>query len=476
MSSTIHYGIELENSFITKASADKMLSDRGEKFPPNMGSDPYYHHELGVFIPLISDGQVIAYFNGPISSIGTSNFVLTASVVETLSNQKTLKLLPQTVKALKSVPAGSRISPGSYNGYSYRSNGAGMKLRSSEVLKAMLLGYIDIPTDNNLILAIANSNYDLATELGTKPNKQSTMSLAAKTAKVDKYLNGKNSNNQKVCSEWQQRSMGKAIGYDLFRSSKPFDANHEMKWRKPAKTSLWPWTLDHHWFEVQESPITMANYAYKALLSGSSNRHKAESVNQKYPVFNRQLTMDYGRKVLELFFNESLKNKSAAAWGQLTHMLSNNMEWVVVNPYYAIPKLCLTLGVIPKFNESGVFEKFVGMEGNATQPTKKVYLEAAAIDVDNSHKIETMLNLTMALCYEMGIISLDTLEKSIGLVNAGEGLGNSEDYVHVEMGKHLICCIPKSYSYDVGRKQICKVDAKILADGTGEGVDEDEDI
>jgi len=133
------------------------------------------------------------------------------------------------------------------------------------------------------------------------------------------------------------------------------------------------------------------------------------------------------------------------------------------------------LGVVPKFNQSGVFEKFVPLPANIVKPSKKVYIESSAIDVDNTHKLEPMLNLTMMLCYEVGLISLETLEKSIGLVNAGEALGKSDDYVHVAMGKHVVCCIPKSYSYDAGRKQLMKVDAKLLASQAGQAIEDTED-
>jgi len=481
---TITYGLELKDSFITKSKAERMLKEKGQTFPSNLGTNAYYCVGLGIFIPLISDGQILAYLNGAISSfvgwIDVGGAIIDSEAIKLFSDKKRFKFLPQTIKALKSVPTGSRISTNVNSSAYSRTRTNGMKLRSSEVLKALLLGYINVPADNDLISMLTNNISELASRVDKK------LSLTAKTVLVDKYLNDKLyiSPTDKVrtstgsslahhscgsnVSEWQLKHLSIAIGHLLIRSSKTFDNKHEVKWRKPPKSSLWPWTLDHHWFEIQESPITAANHSYKALLSGDSKRSKMDSVDAKYPIFHRQNSMDYGRRVLEGFFNSALKDKSSRAWGILTHTLISNMDWVVANPYYAIPKLCLTLGVVPKFNESGVFERFVKIQGNTMQPTKKVYIESDAIDVDHTHKLEPMLNLTMALCYTLGLVSLSTLEKSIGLVNAGEGLGNSKEYVHVNMGDYLVCCIPKSYSYDVGKININRIETKLSQMGDKE--------
>ena len=120
--------------------------------------------------------------------------------------------------------------------------------------------------------------------------------------------------------------------------------------------------------------------------------------------------------------------------------------------------LCMSLGVVPSFNnKTGNFEKFLPLEKLHT-PTKKVYFDTSVISiVEDSRKssrdyasseINGAIALTMLFCYEVGIISLETLETVTNFAQLSATFENQVDLLQVNIGNHLVACLPITEAMD----------------------------
>jgi hypothetical protein len=450
-----NYYSDFKECFYTKFKVEKIVMDiRKSDIATNYGEDPFYDQEFGVFYPLKAGGKILAYLVVQInkSNLPTSKR-LTAEAIEALASTNVLKLMPKTVKVLTTVSAGNKISA-----ERHRNNadaGPPVKIKQSEIMKALLLGYLEAPSEEALIDVLIESNYDLQ----SKFRYDKSVSLSSKIEQVNNFINNVNKANN-ASYDWGQhcsRAAGSNLSYRFTRSFKKFDENHVVKWRRPNKNSVWPWTLDHHWFIVQESPITLANYTYKALLgsSGQGLYQKKDRIDMQYPIFLKSNAVDQGRKLLETFFKEVVGNRSKSKWGDVVYC-TQLMRWTSDNPCFIIPKLCMVLGVMPTFDVSGKFQKFVPLAGNFNQPKKKLHLEFNAIDVSQSHSLDPFITVALSLCYDLGIVKLDAVEKTLGIVNAGSALANNDNYFKVSIGKNTVCCIPNSYSWNFANSAINK--------------------
>ena len=443
----------------TRTEIEKWAATFKINLAQDVKNEIFYHPDLGFAIPLISDNTVLMYVCHPISNVD-SNLHYYFDVLDSdekkkkLESNNKLKLLAQTAKVIKTVPMGSRLSPKGR----HHQGGIPVKIHPKEVIKAILLGYLALPTDAVLVNACVAESYDLRStcNIDRNTNKPSD-SLKVLTQKVDNMIN-KNSHH------YYRDSLVSNIGALLTRTTKAFNEEHVLKWRKPPKNSIWPWTELHHWHEVQESPITLANFTYKALVGGntSNSYNKKSTIDQQYPVFNKPLNLEYGRKILEAFFESVINNRSKSAWGDLVYRI-DNMKWGNLdNPCYMIPRLCLIMGVYPQFDDSGKFIKFLPLAENLKLPTKKIYIESPAIDIDCPNvSLEQYIALTTTICYELGLIQLDTLEKILGLIDGGSSLANSPNFVQMNLGKHVVCCIPETLAYDASSKAMLKLQTAI---------------
>jgi hypothetical protein len=443
-----NYFCDFEKNFYPLVKAQRIILNNLNVDMRNVcGDNPFYYSDIGLFYPLISDTTVLGYIAAPIQKGQLAKLeVLDAANVKKLSEANILRLLPQTIKALNTVSMGSRMCSRAFS-QNYNHGEISIKIRTSEIIKAVTLGYLEFPKDTQLLDVLTEVNYEIGSLL--KQNKGAP--LQAKSKAVYNFINGHS------WGEWLNKQVGSSIGKNLVRSNKAFDQADEIKWRKPSKNSVWPYTLDHHWFMVQESPITLANYTFKALLQGSDNSNrKKDKIDAQYPIFSKPYTVECGRKLLEIFFVDVLTKKSKSQWGQIVHM-TDNMRWVSDNPCYLIPKLCLALGVVPRFDESGTFTKFFPINGNLKQPSKKLYVEINSINIDQNNKLEPFIATIMSLCYDLGLVPLDAIEKNLGVINAGEALKHSKDYYKSTLGNNIVCCIPKEFSNNLTNKAIVKL-------------------
>ena len=101
-------------------------------------------------------------------------------------------------------------------------------------------------------------------------------------------------------------------------------------------------------------------------------------------------------------------------------------------------KAVMALGVCPRFNASGEFDKFVPIANTLLDNQKTLYIEMQAEDL-GKRKPE----FSLLLAYAVGLIDLESLERILGpiAVNA-ERLKNDPSKVHLQISKNVVCCVP----------------------------------
>lgn len=451
----------------------KQIFNQPNTWWAQVGTNPFLCQTHGLFIPIVANNRVLAYYNCVLVSqaipVDLNGLVIldpTTLAAAELKGQ--IKLLPQTVKMLKLLAHGKNL----HNGNSRSTRGvAGMKVRLTEAMKAWLLGYINLPQDESLLTAIANSCYDLQAVDGSNTKKPGNVRYSY-SDRVDTAFNYLNAAQ---VSSYQARNVSRHVGFQASRSAKDVQPGVEVKWRKPSKTSIWPYTLDHHWFEIQESAVSIANHVLKSLLNRTeSSHHASRQIDLKFPILHRQAVLAGCREVLELFFADTAAAQQAGRycnlWGSIDYKV-RKLDLLHTSPVYLIPKMCLLLGVAPSFDKSGQFLKFNPIDNKLLVNTTKVYLESKSIDMRDNEGA-TLSNMTLALCYSLGLMSLADLENRIGIINAGVALNQDPNFIKIAIGPNLVCCVSKTFAYDACKPKLSKLTNTPINELTEQDVEE----
>jgi hypothetical protein len=358
--------------------------------------------------------------------------------------QAGVRLSPQTIKMFKVLRLGNKIFDGNYN------NNRGFKCRAEEVIKCLSFGYFAFPDDREFLGLITAHNYSLRSQVEDKRIPIETI-----YSDIIKHFNSRERNS------WQDQGLGNRIANSLFRTMVDIDEDCVVKWRKPSKKSKWPYTLEHHWFCCQESPIAMAHYTMAGLIDkGVNYRETKEKLMLNLPIFTNIRTLDTCRKVLEIFFN-NFPNVFYAHSDAMSRCCSiiQSFDWPegvgkkysrLLPPEMFFIKAALALGVMPKFYDSGAFDKFVPINGALHENSETIYFDLS--------KISNWLSLTqpttsysflarqiIMLMYSTGLICLKDLEKILGLNfhdDLQEPNPNNSNTVQLRMSKNVVCCLP----------------------------------
>lgn len=464
----MRYYCDFDHAFKSVKTVETIL---GPAWCSQIKDNPFFSKDHGLFIPLVADGRVLFYFNCillshsiPINEDGLLQLDLAA--MQKIEAAGQLKLLPQTVKMLKLVANGKMLAGDSSTRSGYSRNRAGMRVRLPEIMKAILLGYLRLPQEEELLNALNECCYELSSA-ATITKSRATPFPVRVNAVEDFFSNGK-------LTTYREKGIGAHLGSLVSRSDKVTKADVEVKWRKPAKSSVWPYTLDHHWFEVQESAVSVANYTLKALLSRSdSNQGGGRQIDRKFPIFNRQTALATSREILESFFVDltATGSKHFTKWGDVTHN-TKRLEGPHSNPVFLIPKLCLMLGVAPTFDKNGTFLKFKPIDNQLLVNTQKVHLTAQSIDTGITDKIDPFITITYALCYSLGLMSLADLELKTGITNGGAALAADPNYIKLTIGPNLVCCISTTFSYDTCAASLARFLSTPIKDLTEEDIED----
>ena len=353
-----------------------------------------------------------------------------------------LRVSQQCTKMFKSTRCHERMFD--INGIQYKGRGAlGFKTSFPEVLKGIVLGYVSANLSvTSMLDALWSQDHNLSQQCGGG-NK----SLDEKINIVLNYFQQPGKTHYASTCANQVR----AIVSGLSRTSKDINPIHETSWRKANKNSKWPYTLDHHWFQVMESAVVTANYSLQALLPKDyrSRDDKRRRLQMSLPTFINVDQLEKCRKALEMYFTNlpHVLRSSSAELGKFT-VMSTDTDWPEKSNKYGrageafmrsegfIVKACLALGVIPTFDSCNAFVKFAPINGTLHINPKTVYYKAGA-----TLHTQGRSEMAVLLAYSVGLINLEVLEKLLGPLQQSP-YSSGPTYMDLRISGNVVCCIP----------------------------------
>jgi hypothetical protein len=427
-------------------------------------------------ITVVTGGQsvVYGYFSTVVSVTNPTGIYWHPLSTPEDAAKEGLKISAQTTKLVK----GSEVSKkmitapqwhGGYNRSRRGRHGNAFICKPEEVIKALALGYLKIDTAGTGFKQILNHVNKVKTPPPI-PNPWDTQG----TKDYQDYLN--KSKIIKVSHTYYEEgklevrndflNFIKVCTDEIQRTSLEVDPKTELKWRRASKNSMWPYTLDHHWFNAQEGRISVAHHAFKSLMhGGKSTSQDIDKIQVNLPIFTSIKVLDRARKILEHFFSNTkylvgsklLTGKTYN--GEYSRFVSsvNDLEWPnrkysqkVISPEMFPITACLALEVIPAFDQNGQFMKFLQIENNLYDNKHVVRYEV------DPHNLSTRQpEVTFLLAYSVGLIGIEDLENILGIKRTNTLVPDTTNFlktsetnkhVHLHLGKNIVLCFPIEYA------------------------------
>jgi hypothetical protein len=107
-------------------------------------------------------------------------------------------------------------------------------------------------------------------------------------------------------------------------------------------------------------------------------------------------------------------------------------------------KACLALGVMPTFNHSGVFQKFVPIANKLWDNTKTLYYS-----IDPNTFTARRADVTLLLCYSAGLMNLEQLEYLLGPIGASSDVLKADPTkINLKLSNNVVCCMPMEAAHE----------------------------
>ena len=368
-----------------------------------------------------------------------------------------LKISAQTTKLVKGSEVSKKMLTTAhwqsyFNHAGHRRGNNAFRCKPEEVIKALALGYLKIDTNGTGFKQAVNHINRVKSPPPVPPSWDTSSVkayedylVASKIPKVAHrfYEEGKLEERNEFFTFIQ------ACTGEIQRTSLEVDPKTETKWRKASKNSMWPYTLDHHWFNAQEGRISVAHHAFKSLMHGGRGNSDADKIQLNLPIFTAIKTLERARKILEHFFSNTsiiLNNKNNGEFARFVSSV-HDLEWPsrkyaqkIVSPEMFPVIACLALEVIPIFDQSGQFIRFTRIDNNLSDNKHVVYYD---IDPHNLSKIRP--DITFLLAYSAGLITIQDLETLLG-INRNKTTAETDGQVHLRLSKNIVLCFPIEYA------------------------------
>lgn len=258
--------------------------------------------------------------------------------------------------------------------------------------------------------------------------------------------------------------MAPRLPHRIVRTASEVDKSQVHKWRKPPQSSMWPWTMDHHWFLCESSPIATAHHSMMALMDPSDkfggnggSENKAADVCRRLPLVQDQLTMDKMRKLMEAYFQDiaATIDSSNPRYGEW-HRSNNDLRWVGTSRYSMSPTgpeespavMCLVLGVRPKLDGRN-FKGFVPAESNLISNTERFYCRLTPQQINSSDP-----KVACVVMYSCGLISAQDFRNLMGKSLEEHDPALEAGHVTVGMGPLVTALLPRESWYSGARKAL----------------------
>jgi hypothetical protein len=177
------------------------------------------------------------------------------------------------------------------------------------------------------------------------------------------------------------------------------------------------------------------------------NKHSnKDQLMLNLPIFTNIRQLEIARKILEHFYSnlKEIMSCNSSKFGTYVGMV-NDFEWPnskhnyrKLTPDMFPVKACMALGVVPTFDNSGQFIKFVPIANSIHENTQTIYID---LDIDTLGKRKPEVSVLLA--YAIGLLDLETLEKLLGPVSRNsEVLKHDPNKVQLQISQNVVCCVP----------------------------------
>lgn len=458
----------IDSSDMKKFPADFFDSETAP--PPFMINKVLYVPVHIAGSPSISSGVIAFLFAKVMCSTAYSTGV---KILDTPAKIKDsgIRISSQGESLLKKSDAGDRI---------YDSRGSSrytFRCRGDEAVRQLALGFTAIDYDQ-IQSIVVTSDYNFNNQFSSVVGDARTSAILNmfRDGVIPPAFSGKQFNSWHMPRFIKAASPGVkayvdhsllaeqiATGFStsISRTAVAVDQDSVQKWRKPPRSSAWPWTLDHHWFLCEGNSISSAHHSMMALVDDSSNggtQNRKDQIARQLPVINDQLTLDKLRKVLEAYFSD-IGGVMSTLGSKFTEYVreNNNIRWLgtggrwsmtTTDQYHTPLVACLALGVRPKI-ESGKLVKFVSAEGALIKNTQKFHCQLTPKELNSAHP-----KVTMIAMYTCGLLSESAFRDIMGTCLKEYDPANAPGNVSLDMGPLVSVLIPRESWYIAARADL----------------------
>jgi len=454
-----------------KFPADFFTSDDS---PPPFMIDKVLYYPIHLAAPTpTTSSAVIALLFAKVACAGS--YATGVRILDTPDKlaESGIRISSQGDSLLKKVDAGETI---------YRDSGshgrANFRCRADEVVRQLTLGFARL-NSSELPASLTGMDYNFQNTVNQHQLKgaqlhSSVVNMYCSSTLPAPYKSGTFntwhlprfvSHSSGSCSI-NQESLAAAtvpvLAKIIVRTATPTSPASVQKWRKPPRTSVWPWTLDHHWFLCEGNQISSTHHTMMGLVDSndSNSGTTRDEISRQLPVINEQLTLDKIRKLLETYFCDlpGVMSMSGphysdyARENQNTRWLGSGSRWSIsmTEPHHSPIVMCLAVGARPVI-ENGKLVKFTAAEGNLLRNTQRFHCAMSPKELNSCHSKVTMIGL-----YTCGLISEGVFRDLMGSCLKEHDPANEPGHVSMSLGSLVTVLIP-SQSWYIETKGAMKV-------------------
>lgn len=425
-----------------------------------------------LYVPLSIGGKTLGLLHASVSCASAYASGLHVLPDAAAVAKAGLKISSQCENLLKPADAGCEI----FNTDRGRSSKA-FRCRPDDVVKALAMGLLSLDCGGAAV-SYTDHNYHLVKHCDGmgRADRELLMLNAARDGTVPKeaygtrrvplgggvpYMENRWSildSSDSLC----QSSLASQLAYhfpeNIIRTAVQVEGSQVQKWRKPPHSSMWPWTMDHHWFLCESGPIATAHHSMMALMdpsSKSSDVGKDEEVYRRLPIVADQLTMDKMRKLMEAYFQD-IESTMRAQGPRYSEFRRSNEElrWVgagrysmrSTSPEESPSVMCLALGVRPKLDGRS-FRGFIPAENSLIQNTRRFHCSLTPTQINSSDP-----KVACIVMYSCGLISDVDFTNLMGPCVSDHDPAREAGHVKMEIGPLVTVLVPRDSWYSEARK------------------------
>jgi hypothetical protein len=475
--------VNLENSFITFNSFHEAYILSGRINPSSngyfQGKDPIgpFLFDKLLYVPVLLDGKTAGLLHASVSchSSYASGFhpLRDAGAIA----QAGVKISSQCDNLLQQVDPGAKMFDSS--------GGRPFRCRPDDAVKALAMGLLSVDSQqaakhftsychymsehcDGMAASSRNSLVLNALRDGSLPKVAYGVSTTyvrdgKSVPGVERVWNIADAVTNTASQRILCRNMSRLLPGSIVRTAVQVDKSNVHKWRKPPQSSMWPWTMDHHWFLCESSPIATAHHSMMALMDPGSKvngRNHDEEICTQLPLVIDQLTMDKLRKLMEAYFQDiDMTVEAKGPRYSEFHKSNGELRWVgtsrysqrATKPEESPTAMCLALGVRPKL-DGRKFKGFVPAENNLISSTTRFHCTLTPRQLNSNDP-----KVACIVMYSCGLISDIDFRNLMGKCVQDHDPSLEAGHVKLPIGPLVTVLLPRESWYSGARKALASL-------------------